>query len=131
MKLTPREKVKRLPKRYVAAITPQMVVDYLRSQGWKQTAVVEENEVVVYRHPRNPELDITVLWTKKYADWLDRIADAIVTAAAVEKRPFWEVYMDMAGRYYVAPHTYSTSPLVNGRVSRPKQRRKSKKAEVT
>jgi hypothetical protein len=52
--------------------------------------------------------------TRKYPDYLLRVADAIVTVGSVEQRPFWEVYMDMAGRYYVGPHTYSTTPQVNG-----------------
>jgi hypothetical protein len=131
MKLSPREKVKRLPKDYVAAITPKKLMEYLRSNGWRQTAVIEKDEVLEFRHPGKPEFRIDVLLTKKYADWLHRIADAIITAAAVEKRPFWETYMDMAGRYYVAPHTYSTTPQVNGKVNGPAKRRKAKKADVT
>jgi hypothetical protein len=104
----------KLPKHYVEAITCERLVDYLRANGWKQTAVIEEGEVVVYRHRKKPNADILVPLTKKYADYLHRIADAIVTVGDVEKRPFWEVYMDMSGRYYVAPHTYSTTPLSNG-----------------
>ena len=104
----------RMPKDYVEAITPEKLVHYLRSHGWAQTAVVEENEVVVYRHPSRPEADVLVPLTRKYADYLLRVADAFVTVGAVEGRPYWEVYMDMAGRYYVGPHTYSTTPQANG-----------------
>jgi hypothetical protein len=105
---------KRLPKEYVEAISPDKLTGYLESHGWKQTAVIEENEVVVYRHPSRPEADVLVPLTRKYADYLNRVADAIVTVGTVEQRPFWEVYMDMAGRYYVGPHTYSTTPQTNG-----------------
>lgn len=100
----------RLPKAYVEAITAEKLVHYLESHGWNRTAVIEENEVVVYRHRSAPDADVLVPLTHKYADYLNRVADAVVTVAAVEERPFWEVYMDMAGRYYVGPHTYSTTP---------------------
>jgi hypothetical protein len=107
-------KAARLPKEYVEAITADKLVRYLNGHGWVQSAVREPHEVVVYRHPSQPEADILVPLTQKYADYLHRIADAIFTAASVEQRPFWEVYMDMAGRYYVGPHTYSTTPQTNG-----------------
>jgi hypothetical protein len=107
-------KAVRFPKSYVEAITADKLVSYLSSHGWNRTAVIEANEVEVYRHPSAPEADILVPLTHKYADYLHRIADAVMTAAAVEERPFWEVYMDMAGRYYVGPHTYSTTPQTNG-----------------
>jgi len=105
---------RRLPVEYVEAITPDKLIRYLTSHGWKQSAVREENEVLVYRHPKKPEADILVLLTHKYGDYLHRVADAIVTAGTVEERPFWEVYMDMAGRYYVGPNTYSSTPSLNG-----------------
>jgi hypothetical protein len=104
----------RLPKDYVEAISTEKLVHYLESHGWKRTAVIEENEVVVYRHPSAPKADILTPLTHKYADYLHRIADAVFTVAGVEHRPFWEVYMDMAGRYYVGPRTYSTAPQTNG-----------------
>jgi len=104
----------RMPKEYVEAISPEKLVGYLRSHGWQQTGVIEENEVVVYRHPSQPEADILVPLTRKYPDYLLRVADAFVTVGAVEHRPFWEVYMDMAGRFYVGPHTYSTAPEADG-----------------
>jgi len=121
----------RLPKDYVEAISPEKLVRYLESHGWKRTAVIEENEVVVYRHPSAPEADILTPLTRKYADYLHRVADALVTVGAVEHRPFWEVYMDMAGRYYVGPHTYSTTPSANGDTNGPAKRPGSAPAEAT
>jgi hypothetical protein len=110
-------KISRLPKEYVDAISPEKLVRYLEAHGWNQTTEIEKDEVVVYRHPTQPEADILVPLTRKYADYLNRVADAISTVGAVEERPYWEVYMDMSGRYYVGPHTYSTTPLTNGSVN--------------
>jgi hypothetical protein len=107
-------KAARLPKAYVEAITADKLLRYLTDHGWAQSAVLEENEVLVFRQPERPTADIIVPLTDKYADYLHRIADAVFTVAEVEGRPFWEVYMDMAGRYYVGPHTYSTTPQING-----------------
>ncbi len=107
-------KAARFPKAYIEALSADMVLRYLDAHGWEQASVREPNEVVVYRYTDRPEVSVLIPLTDKYADHLHRIADAIFLAAEVEDRPFWEVYMDMAGRYYVGPHTYSTTPQTNG-----------------
>ena len=107
----PRLDYPRLPTHYVEAISPEQCIRYLRTHGWEQDRVLEPGEVLLFRHPDDAKLAVQVLLTHKYSDYAMVVGLAITAAAAQEQRPFWEVYMDMAGRYYVAPHTYSTTPL--------------------
>ena len=113
----------------VEAINPDQCLQYLESHGWRRDRVVEEDEVVQYRHPDHADFVLQIPLTRKYADYALVLSFAITTAAAQEKRPFWEVYMDMAGRYYVGPHTYSTTPQANGSATGPT--RHTDPAEVT
>ena len=110
----PRVDYPRLPLDYVDAISPHQCIHYLETHGWKESATTDGGDTLVYRHPRFPEADICVLLTREFADYPNRVADAITTAAAQEGRPFWEVYMDMAGRYYVGPNTYAPAATLNG-----------------
>jgi hypothetical protein len=121
----------RLPEGYVEAIEPEQCLRYLKSHGWYEERVLEKGHVILVRHPDHKDLVFQLPISRKYADYSSMIAFAITTAAAQERRPYWEVYMDMAGRFYVAPHTYSTTPQVNGKVNGPVKGRKSKKADVT
>jgi len=110
----PRLDYPRLPKDYAEAISPDQCIRYLRSKGWVQERVLEPGEIALYRHPADNGFAVQVALTRKYADYGQLVGFAITSAAAQESRPFWEVYMDMAGRYYVGPHTYSTTPQTNG-----------------
>ena len=99
---------RRLPEKYVEAISPEQCWRYLQTHGWYQDGVIEDGEVILIRHPDNADFVLQLPLTRKYADYALQVSFAITTSAAQEQRPYWEVYMDMAGRFYVGPHTYST-----------------------
>jgi hypothetical protein len=100
-----------IPRTYAEALTADIFVDYLTRTGWKRQPDPEPNEVALFRAPKRKKAAVRFCLTHKYADYLNVFVESLFTVAAIEQRPYWEVYMDMAGRYYVAPHTYSTGPL--------------------
>lgn len=121
----------RLQQADVEAIAPNRCLQYLEEHGWYQDDVIEEGEIVLYRHPDHVDYVLRLPLTRKYDDYASVVAFAITTSAAQEHRPYWEVYMDMSGRYYVGPHTYSTTPQLNGSANGTTKRAEHEPAEIT
>lgn len=104
----------RLPRSYAEAVTPERALHYLNQHGWERQPDIEPNEIVLFHSPTGPAIGVRFGLTQKYADYLHRLVDVLFAVAEYERRPYWEVYMDVTGRYYVGPHTYSGPPLANG-----------------
>jgi hypothetical protein len=112
----------KLPRDQMAALRFEDVQLYLLSRHWQIDAAASANGASVYRFPGEPDAEILLPMRRDWADYPQRMGDVVLTLAAVEQRPVWEVINDLSGpagdvlRFQVvAPNaTLGTLPLDDG-----------------
>jgi hypothetical protein len=112
----------RLPPGQLSALRFEDVQLYLASRGWQLDAAASEPGAGVYRLPGEPDAEVLLPLRRDWADYAQRMADALATLAAVEQRSLGEVLADLAGppgdvirlRLRSGAATLGTLPLEEG-----------------
>jgi hypothetical protein len=86
----------RLPRDQIAALRFEDVQLYLSSHGWQVDAAASSPGVSVYRFPQEPDAEVLLPLRRDWPDYSHRMADAVLTIAAVEQRSFGEVLNDLS-----------------------------------
>jgi hypothetical protein len=85
-----------LSHRQLAALRFEDVRSYLVGRGWKFDGAESPPDGGLYRFPGEADAEVLLPLRRDWPDYSHRMADVVLTLAAVEQRPYEEVLRDLA-----------------------------------